>query len=394
MGKWTNQGFVANQLEYYRTQLEQAFVAAFGDDFLLDQQLPQGVLIQELAEILYNADMDGVEVLSRLNMNTVSGVYLDLIGGLRGLTRILGTPANLTIKITSKPSALPYTLPEGTSFTNQQTGESFTLLESKTITTEETNNVVITCTENGTVNSEVSNTMSCSVSNVIDVIITGVAQGMDNEVDSDYRVRLLKTATVASGTVQSVANLLLAMDCVKTAGVNYNDTAEVVDTIPAYCTEFMAVPVAGYDLPTFKQRVAKVICDNKTAGAPTFGNTTVTDVTDAFGQNRTINFTIPSKLDIEISVAVTSPTTTGLMDLSESDDIKTQIASYINGLDLGKDGSYSRVLAPLTTAAGFDVVSLKMRVVGAAEWITNGNIQVGSREYASCSTANITIGGE
>ena len=394
MGKWTNQGFVANQLEYYRTQLEQAFVTAFGDDFLLDQQLPQGVLIQELAEILYNADMDGVEVLSRLNMNTVSGIYLDLIGGLRGVPRTLGTQATLTLKVTSKPSALPYTLPADTAFTNQQTGESFVLTENKTITTEETTGVVVVCTETGTVTSEVSNTMSCSVSNVVDVVVVGVAQGAENETDADYRVRLLKTATVASGTVQNVCNLLLAMDCVKTAGVNYNDTAEVVDTIPAYCTEFMAVPVAGYDLLTFKNRVAKVICDNKTAGAPTFGNTTVTDVTDAFNQNRTIMFTIPDKIDVEINVAVTSPTTTGVMDLSESDNIKTQIATYINGLDIGKDVSYSKVLAPLTTASGFEVSSVKMRAVGSSEWITNGNLQIGSREYASCSTGNIVIGGE
>ncbi len=392
MGKWTNQGFVANSLEYYKTQLQAAFTTAFGDDFLLDEQLPQGVLIQELAEILYNADMDGIEVLSRLNMNTVSGIYLDLIGGLRGVPRLLGTSASITVKITSNPSTLPYTIPEQTQFINQQTGETFLVAATTTVTSEETNIVAISSV-NGEVSSEVSNTMSCNIANITNMIIIGVAQGVNNETDSDYRVRLLRTATVASGTVQSVVNLLLALDCVKTAGVNYNDTAEVVDTIPAYCTEFMAVPVAGYDLQTFKEKVAKVICDNKTAGAPTFGNTTVTDVSDAFGQTRDINFTIPTQVNVQISVGVTAPSTTGLLDLSETDELKNRIAEYINGLDIGKDVSYSKVLAPLANAMGFDVTVIRMKSMAfGAEWVTNENLIIGNREYASCSPANIAIG--
>ena len=70
---WTSQGFTAKTVEYYKTQLEQAFVAAFGNDFSLDPALPQGVLIQELAELFYNADMDGIEVMNRINLNTASG---------------------------------------------------------------------------------------------------------------------------------------------------------------------------------------------------------------------------------------------------------------------------------------------------------------------------------
>lgn len=392
MGEWTKQGFVANTLEYYKNKLQTAFVKAFGDDFLLDEQLPQGVLIQELAEILYNADMDGIEVLSRLNMNTISGIYLDMVGGLRGVVRILGTPSTITATITSRLSSLPYTMPAGTTFTDQQTGESYLLRETTTVTTEESNVVIVSST-NGTVSSEVSNTMSCEVDNITNVVVVGVAQGSDNETDSDYRVRLLKTATVAAGSVQSVVGLLLALDCVKTAGVNYNDTAEVVDTIPAYCTEFMAVPVTGYDLPTFKERVAKVIIDNKTLGSPTFGNTTVTDVNDAFGTPRTCNFTIPNQVSLVIEVDVSAPTTTGLLDLSDTTELKTQIANYINGLDIGKDVSYSKVLAPLANASGFEVSAIRMKsAVLGSEWVTNANYQIGSRQYAYCDPANISIG--
>ena len=61
MGKWTNAGFIANTLDYYKTEIQKVFVAAFGEDFLLDDSLPQGVLITRLAELFYNADLVGVE---------------------------------------------------------------------------------------------------------------------------------------------------------------------------------------------------------------------------------------------------------------------------------------------------------------------------------------------
>ena len=66
MGKWTDQGFVANPVSYYKSAIQQVIVEAFGSEFDLNDNLPQGVLIQRLAELFYGMDMDGIEAFSRL----------------------------------------------------------------------------------------------------------------------------------------------------------------------------------------------------------------------------------------------------------------------------------------------------------------------------------------
>ena len=391
MGQWTNAGFEAKTLDYYKAAIQQVFTNAFGDDFLLDDSLPQGVLIQELAELFYNADMDGIEVMSRLNINTGSGIYLDLIGGLRGIQRSAGSKATVTVTLTSEATALPYSLPSGQSFVCNETAETFVTTSVENITST-TQSVVLTAAETGIMNIAVSNTMTTGNANITDVTVTAVAQGADEETDEAYRARLNKTYTVTSNTNEAIINLLLALDGVKTAGVNYNDTGSTVGGLAPYSTEFMAVKKPDYDLTLFKTNVAQTILNNKTPGAPTDGNTSVT-TTDVFGTSKTVKFTIPTEKKICIEVTVATPETTGVLDLSKVPAIKDTIMAYINNLDIGKDVSFSRCMAPLTADSGFDVTLFKIKAEGDANWLENSNYSIDSREYATCEASNIKIGG-
>ena len=119
MGKWTGQGFVANNESFYVTELQKIFVECFGNDFLLDPTLPQGIFITRVAELLYNADMDGVEGFARLNINNASGVYLDIIGGLRNIPRSQGTPQKVGLRLTiSTNNFIQFSIPQGQAFTS------------------------------------------------------------------------------------------------------------------------------------------------------------------------------------------------------------------------------------------------------------------------------------
>lgn len=391
MGQWTDTGFEAKTLAYYKAAIQQVFIDAYGDDFLLDDALPQGILIQELAEMFYNADMDGVEVLSRLNLNSAPGLYLDLIGGLRGIIRNPGSKASVTVTITSSASSIPYSIPAGQRFVCNETSEAFETAEIINITAT-TQTGVLTALDSGDVQAAVANTMTVENSNITNVVITAVAQGTGRESDMDYRGRLIRTYTAAGNTNQSVLNLLLALDCVDTAGVNYNDSAETVGGVAPYSTEFMAVKKADFDETLFETQVAQTILNNKTPGAPTDGNTTVS-VTDVFGTTKQVKFTIPTEKKIEIEVVVATPETTGVLDLSGVPAIKDAIMAYINNLDIGKDVSFSRCMAPLTADGGFDVTSFSIRAVGDTNWTQNANYIIDSREYATCEASNIKVGG-
>lgn len=389
MGTWTAQGFTARTVEYYKTRLEQAFQTAFGNDFSLDPALPQGVLIQELAELFYNADMDGVEVMSRINLNTASGLFLDFIGSMRGVERETGTPAVITVKITSNPNTLPFTIPAGQTFALNGGAEVFTTNGAQTISSAE-QSIALYNTVNGETSAAIDNVLSTNISNITDIIVTAVSQGTGEESDIDYRNRLRQRYTAAQGTVQFVVNKLWDLPCVKTVGVNYNDTDSTVDTIPAHATEFMAIPIDGYDASSFKTQVAECILNYKTPGSLTFGNTEE-EVSDVFGVQKTVYFTIPTKKTMSIEVEVTTPEN-GVLNLTNSDAIKEQIANYINTLGIGKDVSFSRCMAPLTADAGFDVSAFKIKADGDANWTVNTNYPIGNRAYASITEANISIG--
>ena len=389
MGTWTSQGFTAKTVEYYKTQLEQVFVDAFGNDFSLDPALPQGVLIQELAELMYNSDMDGIEVMSRLNLNTASGIFLDFIGAMRGVSRLIGTPATLTVVLTSNSATLPFAIPEGQTFALNGGAEVFVTTETISVTSA-TQTIVLKSAQNGETGAQVNDVLATNISNITDILITGVSQGTAEEADIDYRNRLRQRYTATQGTIEFVVNKLIELEGVQTVGVNYNDTDSTVDSIPAHATEFMAVPKTGYDLDAFKIEVAETILNNKTMGSSTYGNTQQ-EVTDAFGTAKEVSFTIPTKKEMSIQVEVTTPEN-GVINLTNVPSIKSAIADYINALPIGKDVSYSRCMAPLTADNGFDVSSFKIKASGDANWTTNANYPIGSREYASVVTTNIEIG--
>lgn len=391
MGQWTNAGFEAKTLEYYKATIQQVFVDAYGDDFLLDDALPQGVLIQELAELFYNADMDGIEAFSRLNINTASGIYLDLIGSMRGLSRSPGTPQIATVVLTiNSDNFIPFSIPNGQVFTATN-GDTFVTNQVYTISSAASQSIFLYYTSMGDSSVAVGDKMSTvGLNQITDIEVTYLANGTSEETDMKYRSRIIKEKPVPVNTLQYVMNKLLELQTVKTVGVNYNDTASTVDNIPKYATEWMAVPKEGVDLALFKNQVGSVIANNKVPGSPTYGNTSVS-VQDALGSNRTIYFTTPTRVDLRIACTVATPEGTGVLDLSNATGIKETIVKYINDLNIGDNVSFSRVMAPLTADPGFDVSSLvisNLPVATAAQTTGSSlqNVVVDAKQFENFAT--------
>lgn len=366
MGKWTNQGFVANTLSYYKSAIQQVFVEAFGNDFDLNDNLPQGVLIQRLAELFYGMDMDGVEAFARLNLNTMGGIFLDVVGNLRGVPRVLGQPQTGLATVSCQAGSFsPFTIPEGTVLTVVETGDTFTVSRLSTLESD-TMNIDIQFSENGNSSAIVGNTMTVEgFPQIQNIEIVSLFDGTENESDIVYRARLQREYPAAVGTIEYVNNMLRALPSVKAVGCVYNDTSSQVGDLPAYSTEWMVAPtkdISVDSLGAFETSVGEAIIDNKVPGAPTYGNTTVT-VTDTFGTNKTVKFTIAQEVPIEISVTVATPEDTGVFDLAGVADDKQAVVDYVNGLEIGKDVSFSRCIAPFASDKGFDITAFKMRTI-------------------------------
>ena len=396
MGQWNNTGFTAHDIAYYKTQLQAVFQNAYGNDFnVTDETLPQNIIIQELAELFANADADSIEVLAQLNPNTCSGIWLDLIGLIRGLPRDTGHSQKATVLITSTGSGVPFSIPQGQEFTVYETGETFV---ADTLTQVSSTSATVTLTFDSTGNSatQIGYHMNTTGLNMITSIeVTGLISGTDRETDLEYRTRLNSAASVATGTLQFVMNQISLVQGVRSVGVEYNDLPTEEGGIPAYCTEFIVMPGTGVDsaaLPQWKLDVAKAILWNKVPGAPTYGNTTVTNVVDPFGAEKDVKFTIPDAINLEIEVSISTREEQPYLDLSQVGTITTNIAAYINNLGTGVDVSMSRIFQIILNDANFDIDSLKMRQVGASTWVSNANYPIDTRECAVINTANIRIG--
>lgn len=387
MGKWTSQGFVANTLAYYKDLIQKIFIEAYGDSFDTSDTLPQGVIIQRIAELMYNMDMDGVNVFSLINPNTATGLWLDIIGSNRGITRIPGSPQMINVEVTSDASSLPYSIPSGTAFV---IGASAFIVKESTTITKEKSTVVCEYDGDGDSNVSIGDLMTSALNTIKNIKVTSIAAGQATETDSDYRMRILSSRNVASSTMEYVYQKIKESPLVKTAGFNYNDT-DVQSTIAPHSSEWMAVPKDGVDLDLFKNTVAKIIVDGKVPESKTDGNTEVT-VNDIFGNERQVKFTVPTKIELQIYIQTATPEETGVLDYTAVPDERAAIANYINNLKIGSDVSMSKVLNFVTGDQGYDVVKYQIKATTDEEWVTNGNYTIEERQYPSIQVSNIAIG--
>lgn len=401
MGKWTGQGFVANNESFYVTELQKIFVECFGNDFLLDPTLPQGIFITRVAELLYNTDMDGVEGFARLNINSASGVYLDIIGGLRNIPRSQGTPQKVGLRLTiSTNNFIQFSIPQGQAFTSLDGSYTFLNDTTYTVTSATAENVLFASfTSLGDSGISIGAKLSTDgFSQITDIEVVSLTPGTEEESDIDYRTRLIRAIPVAVNTIEYVQNLLLADPSVRLVGHNYNDTATTEDTLPPYTTEWMVVPESTVNMADatvanlWKLNIANIILNNKVPGAPTAGNTTVTNATDVFGTQKTVKFTIPTKVNLKITATLGTPEQTGRLDMLGIDEIREKMAQYINSLDIGNDVSYSRLIAPLAADKGFDVLTFTITNKDTGTTLSNSNFPIGRREYASITLADISLG--
>ena len=388
MGRWTTNGFEAYSLGHYKEGLQQLFVDAFGTDFKLDDTLPQGVLIQRIAELFYNADMDSIEVMSQLNPNTSSGVWLDYIGNLRGIPRKEGSSQVASVQVLSNPSSMPYTIPAGTIFLCGTDG--FATATNQVISSSP-QTIVVTYTETGNSSASVGDTMTCDLTQINDLLITSLADGEPTETDADYKARLSVTYSVANNTMNWVEAKIAESPLVKTTGFGYNDSNATVNNRPPHTSEWMAVPRPGVDAGVFSAAVGEIIVNNKVPSSETTGNTTVV-VRDLYGDQKTVKFTIPTEVPVEIDITIETPDTTGVLDTSRVLSEKQAAVDYVNALNIGKNVSMSRVLSNFVTDTGYNVPGYKIRAVGGSTWTSNADFIINDREYASLSLENINVG--
>jgi hypothetical protein len=95
-----NNGYVVPTPAQRLTQVQQAFINAYGSNFNLDGSTPQGLLIQELTNQFIDIDNQYLALVNSLNPNIATGQALDAIAQFDYINRNPATNTQVTCEVT------------------------------------------------------------------------------------------------------------------------------------------------------------------------------------------------------------------------------------------------------------------------------------------------------
>lgn len=390
MSEFTSQGVKTKSLSEWYDAVVAFKRSVWGDNYVIDPTTKQGADIMQLAELLYNAEMNNVSAFAQLNINTATGVCLDYLGQIKGVYRNVGFPQEIRVNITS--NIIGYNITPSLVFQTVDGLHTYTVATSVEITSLN-QEVVLVSTEAGDPDVNDGDTLRTVTTfpMIVNVQIVngGVTAGTETEDDASYRSRIQDSEIGYIGTLELMYAELLTVKGISKANFYYNDDS-IVDAkgITPYSTEFLAVPDDGVDDTTFNNLVAQKICDIKEPGAPTYGNTTV-QVLDYMGQDKTIKFTRPTKVNIQFKAKV-GITESGKFSLDNLQLEKQQMVDYIKSMKIGNDVEWSRMLGFIASDPNFAIIDWSMRRTDGA-WGTS-NIVIDFREFAWIELSDIIIG--
>ena len=391
MSEFTNTGVVTKTLDEWYDAVVEFKRSVWGQDFVTDPTTKQGADILQLAELLYNAEMNNVSAFAQLNLNTATGICLDYIGLVRGIQRNGGYPQQIKVDLTS--SITGWILTPNITF-RTQSGYNYYVPSSVEITSLNQQVTLIYSSDgNPDVNDGDPLTTVQSNTNIVSAVIAvgGITEGADTENDTLYRKRIKDADIGFIGTLELMASEMSKVQGMAKLRILYNDDSSTDERgIPAYNTEFLVVPDDGVVDATFNATVAEKILEVKVPGAPLHGSTSVT-VADYYGENKTVKFTRATKVMCQFYAKITANPMTGVIDITQV-PLETQaIVDYVQSVDVGEGISWSRILGMLAGDTGFVITEWGLRKGTSGAW-TNSDLAPNSvREYLWIDADNIDI---
>lgn len=390
MSQFTSTGVVTKTLDEWYNAVVEFKRAVWGQDFVTDPTTKQGADILQLAELLYNAEMNNVSAFAQLNLNTATGICLDYIGLVRGIYRNGGYPQEIKVDLTSAVTG--WTLTPDTTFRTQSGYNYYAPSDIQITSLNQQITLVYSSDGNPDVNDGDPLTTVQPNTNIVSAVIAtgGITPGSDTENDVSYRKRIKDSDIGFIGTLELMASEMSKVPGVAKLRILYNDESTTQQGIPAYNTEFLVVPDDGVDDTTFNASVAKKILEVKVPGAPLNGSTTV-QVPDYYGETKNVKFTRPTKVMVQFFAKIATNLTTGVIDTSQV-PVETQaIIDYVQSVDVGEGISWSRILGMLAGDSGFIITDWGLRKVGSSTWLKTDITPNSVREYLWIDENNINI---
>jgi uncharacterized phage protein gp47/JayE len=385
----TSSGFVLKRLEDIKEEIVNDVKTTFGNQIDTSSDGPLGQLIDIFAAGRATDWLNMQAIYNAFYPSTASGVNLDRIASINGITRRPATPSTgeLTFEGTNG-----VTVPAGT-VAQDSAGRQVETTTSGEITG---GTLTVTCVaaESGDV-TLAADTVTELVTSIFGVdTVNNAAEitgGQDRETDEELRIRRRDSLqNPGTSTKEGIRNALTALDFVINAIVIENTADTTVDGRPghsfeAYILTNLTGGITGF--PTERAAVSSAIWNAKPAGIETHGDLT-DSVTDSEGFTHDVNYSEATEVALDIAITVTENTDSNEGDVFPSDGedlVKAAIKDYIDGLTIGQDVWLNRVESAATAVAGVKgVASTTIDAVAS-------NKTISVTELATVALVDVTV---
>lgn len=381
----TPEGISAPDFQTILDKLTSCFQQIYGDDAYLDPDSKDGQMVALYALGIHDANNAAIAVYNSFSPATAKGRALGSNVKINGIARKIATNSTVDEVITGDVGTL---ITAGA--VRDANGVLWDLPANINIPSSGTVTVTATCRTSGAVVALAGSVSQIatptrgwkSATNPLAATI-----GAPGENDQHLRQRQSRsTALPSQTTIDGIDGSLLDVAGVTRLRVYENDT-DTTDTngLPAHSISCI---VDGGDATT----IATVISKKKDQGTSTFGTTTI-NITGKYGEPKAIKFSRPVVVEVFVEIGITTyPGYTSEV----AEEMKTEIAKYINSLRIGDDVLLSRIYSPanLGVMSGgdskyYDINSLK--IGKSASTVAAANIITAFNEVAHSNTTNVKI---
>ena len=294
----TAAGYIRRAFEEILAELSDGAITLFGEGIDLTVTTPEGALVQLMALGADLLEGRAEEVYNSGKVSAAFGVSLDRIVAIAGLTR--QPPRFATVSATLTGDALsPFTagLQVGTT-----QAVVFQVVEAGALSAGGVASVIVRAVVAG----QTGNVIAGAISQIVtpEPGITTVTNplksdgGFPIETDPELFARFVSTRAVSGGSIPSKLTGLDNNPDVIAASILENQTDFTDENgLPPHSTE--AIVTGG--VPA---EFGLILLERNTGGMETFGTSSVT-VQDNRGEDRVIRYSVPSELDIFVTLNIT-----------------------------------------------------------------------------------------
>ena len=330
----TNTGLIIPDTSDLKTQVEGEYKAVFGQDLVVTNDTPQGVLITAEVAARSNVLGQNAQVANQINPDEAGGVFLDAICALMGLER---DPATFGLIPGVAVGGIPNTIIPAGSQATDTAGNLWNTVGNIQLDATGAGIIDFECDVTGPIgvnpgnlNRVVSTVLGWETVNNANAAIPGA-----NE-QSDDALRSLRRKTLALqgiSTVQAQISALYSLPGVRSLSYRENtaDTAQVIDGINLVGHSVWACVYGGEDVD-----IATSLLNNKTDGAAWNGAVTVAVREPYSGQTYNVLFDRPALVPVLVRVTYRASASSGVADPSIV--IPQAVVDYANGVIPNADG--------------------------------------------------------